>query len=52
MDENVRAWLKDILDAIGEIDEFTSGQKDFFKFQKDLRTKRLLSATLRLSVKR
>lgn len=41
MDNNIKAWLYDILNAIMEIESFFSDStKEFSKYQSDLRTKR------------
>ncbi len=41
MDENIKTWLYDILNAIVEIDSFFENRpKVFTDYQKDLRTKR------------
>ena len=43
MDNDVKAWLYDILNAIIEIDGFIeSGPKDFDAYQADMRTKRAI----------
>jgi uncharacterized protein with HEPN domain len=38
MDNEVRAWLKDIEQAIQEINSFIPETKNFKDFQKDLKT--------------
>lgn len=40
MDNEVKTWLKDIEQAITEINSFIPEIKNFKDFQKDLRTKR------------
>lgn len=41
MDNNIKAWLYDILNAIMEIESFfNDGEKEFTKYQSDIRTKR------------
>jgi uncharacterized protein with HEPN domain len=40
MDNKLNAWLEDILRSIDEIFEFLPEKRDFFEFQKDLKTKK------------
>jgi uncharacterized protein with HEPN domain len=52
MDNKVRAWLEDILRSIDEISDFLPEKRDFFEFQKDLKTKRQSNEILKLLAKR
>ncbi len=38
MENEIKTWLADIEQAIAEINQFMPDKKDFFKFQKDLKT--------------
>ena len=49
MDNNIKAWLYDILNAIMEIEGFlSSGPKDFAQYQGDLRTKRAVERNIEI----
>lgn len=48
MENEIRTWLTDIQGAIGEINEFIPDQKDFKKFQKDLKTKRAVERSIEI----
>lgn len=49
MDENIRTWLYDILNATVEIDSFFNNQpKVFIDYQKDLRTKRAVERNVEI----
>lgn len=49
MDNDLKAWLYDILSAIEEIESFfNGGPKDFLKFQTDLRTKRAIERNIEI----
>ena len=49
MENEVKAWLYDILNAIMEIDSFFSqGTKQFVNFQNDLRTKRAVERNVEI----
>ena len=49
MDNDVRAWLFDILNAIMEIDSFfDTNENDFPKFQSDVRTKRAVERNVEI----
>lgn len=39
MDNNINTWLLDIQRSIDEIFEFLGASRDFFAYQKDLKTK-------------
>ena len=40
MDNKINAWLEDILRSIDEIYTFLPEKRDFFEFQKDIKTKK------------
>jgi uncharacterized protein with HEPN domain len=46
MDNKVNAWLEDILRSIDEIFEFLPEKRDFFEFQKDLKTKKAVERNI------
>ncbi|MGI4020674.1 MAG: HepT-like ribonuclease domain-containing protein [Janthinobacterium lividum] len=49
MDNNIKTWLHDILNAIVEIDSFfDNGPKVFAYYQKDLRTKRAVERNIEI----
>lgn len=49
MDNNIKTWLYDILNAIVEIDSFFDNQpKVFADYQKDLRTKRAVERNVEI----
>ncbi len=49
MDNDIKAWLYDILNAILEIDSFfTDTIKEFAKYQSDLRTKRAVERNIEI----
>lgn len=49
MDNDIKSWLYDILNAINEIDSFfIDVPKDFLAFQNDLRTKRAVERNIEI----
>ncbi|HYG01857.1 MAG TPA: HepT-like ribonuclease domain-containing protein [Chryseosolibacter sp.] len=48
MDNEVRTWLKDIEQAISEINSFIPEIKNFKDFQKDLKTKRAVERDIEI----
>jgi uncharacterized protein with HEPN domain len=49
MDNDIKAWLYDILNAIMEIESFfTDSTKEFTKYQNDLRTKRAVERNIEI----
>jgi uncharacterized protein with HEPN domain len=49
MDNNVKTWLYDILNAIMEIESFfNDGEKEFTKYQSDIRTKRAVERNIEI----
>src|SRR5690554_4584688 len=48
MDNKVNAWLEDILRSIDEIFEFLREKRDFFEFQKDLKTKKAIERNIEI----
>ena len=49
MDNDIKAWLYDILNAIMEIESFfNDSTKEFLKYQNDLRTKRAVERNIEI----
>ncbi|MBS1978455.1 MAG: DUF86 domain-containing protein [Bacteroidetes bacterium] len=48
MDNEVKTWLKDIEQAISEINSFIPQTKNFKDFQKDLRTRRAVERNIEI----
>jgi uncharacterized protein with HEPN domain len=49
MDNDIKAWLYDILNAIMEIESFFGdGTKEFSKYQSDLKTKRAVERNIEI----
>ena len=49
MENNIKVWLYDILNAIMEIESFfTDGTKEFVKYQNDIRTKRAVERNVEI----
>jgi len=48
MDTNIKTWLLDIQQSIEEISEFLGDHRDFFAYQKDLKTKKAVERNLEI----
>ncbi|HPW67365.1 MAG TPA: DUF86 domain-containing protein [Salinivirgaceae bacterium] len=48
MKEKIRTWLEDIKRAIDEIEDFLPERRDFFEFQKDLKTRRAIERNIEI----
>jgi uncharacterized protein with HEPN domain len=48
MDNKVNAWLEDILRSIDEIFEFLPEKKNFYEFQKDIKTKKAVERNIEI----
>lgn len=48
MENEVKTWLADILQAIDEINSFLPEHKDFFQFRNDLKTKRAVERNIEI----
>jgi uncharacterized protein with HEPN domain len=48
MDNKINAWLEDILRSIDEIFDFLPEKRDFFDFQKDLKTKKAVERNIEI----
>ncbi len=48
MDDDVRTWLKDIEQAISEINSFLPATKNFKEFQKELKTIRAIERNIEI----
>jgi uncharacterized protein with HEPN domain len=44
----ISSWLSDIMQAINEINDFLPDKKDFFEFQKDIKTKRAIERNIEI----
>jgi uncharacterized protein with HEPN domain len=48
MEDDIKTWLLDIKQAIIEINDFLPDKKNFFQFQKDLKTKRAIERNVEI----
>jgi uncharacterized protein with HEPN domain len=48
MEDEIKTWLSDINQAIVEIADFLPDKKDFFQFQKDIKTKRAIERNVEI----
>lgn len=48
MEDEVKTWLVDIKQAIAEINDFLPNKKDFYSFQKDIKTKRAIERNVEI----
>jgi len=48
MENETRAWLSEIIQAIEEIIHFLSGKRDFFEFRNDLKTIRAIERNIEI----
>lgn len=48
MENEIKTWLVDIEQAISEINQFLPDKKDFYQFQKDLKTKRAIERNVEI----
>jgi uncharacterized protein with HEPN domain len=48
MNNKINAWFEDILRSIDEIFEFLPEKRDFFEFQKDLKTKKAIERNIEI----
>ena len=48
MDNKINAWFEDILRSIDEIFDFLPESRDFFEFQKDLKTKKAVERNIEI----
>lgn len=48
MQDEIKVWLEDIENAISEISEFLPQPKNFFEFEKDLKTKRAVERNIEI----
>lgn|SRR5699024_6214907 len=48
MDNRINAWLEDILRSIDEIFDFLPEKRDFYEFQKDLKTKKAVERNIEI----
>jgi len=48
MSNRINGWLEDIIKSIDEIYEFLPEKKDFFQYQKDLKTRKAVERNLEI----
>ena len=48
MDNRISAWCEDIIKSIDEIYEFLPEKRDFFEYQKDLKTKKAVERSIEI----
>lgn len=48
MQDEVKVWLKDILKAIHEVNQFLPAPRNFHEFQKDLKTRRAVERNIEI----
>lgn len=48
MENDIKTWLNDILQAINEINDFLPPDKDFFEFKRDIKTKRAIERNIEI----
>lgn len=48
MDNKINAWLEDILRSIDEIFDFLPENRNFFEFQKDIKTKKAVERNIEI----
>jgi len=48
MDNRINSWLEDVERSINEIFEFLPEQRDFFVYQKDLKTKKAVERNIEI----
>ena len=48
MDNRINAWLEDVERCIDEIFDFLPNEKNFFEYQKDLKTKKAVERNIEI----
>lgn len=48
MDNRLNAWFEDVIKSIDEIFDFLPKKKDFFEYQKDLKTKKAVERNIEI----
>ena len=48
MDKRISAWLEDIIKSIDEIVEFLPEKRDFFEYEKDLKTRKAVERNIEI----
>jgi uncharacterized protein with HEPN domain len=48
MENKIKVWLSDIKQAIVEINQFLPEKRDFFQFQKDIKTKKAVERNIEI----
>ncbi len=48
MEKEIQTWLEDIKQSIDEIEEFLPKKRNFFEFQKDLKTRKAIERNIEI----
>ena len=48
MEKEIKTWLEDIRQSIDEIEEFLPEKRNFFEFQKDLKTRKAIERNIEI----
>lgn len=48
MENDIQAWLEDIKQSIDEIEEFLPVNRDYFEFQKDIKTRKAVERNIEI----
>lgn len=48
MEKEIKTWLEDIRQSIEEIEEFLPEKRNFFEFQKDLKTRKAIERNIEI----
>ena len=48
MDVKIKVWLEDIIKSIDEIYDFLPEKRDFFKYKKDIKTKKAIERNIEI----
>lgn len=48
MEKDIQTWLEDIRQSIDEIEDFLPEKRNFFEFQKDIKTKRAIERNIEI----
>ena len=48
MDNRVNSWFEDVIKSINEIFEFLPEKRDFFEYQKDIKTKKAVERNIEI----
>lgn len=48
MENEIKKWLEDIKQSIDEIEEFLPDERNFYEFQKDLKTRKAIERNIEI----